>query len=79
MSREQKHNEEMREEERASWRSKPLHSISHWQIKVTDIKKTYQWMDMASLKDSMEALIKSPQDQVLNTRSIEAGVSHTTQ
>ena len=35
---------------------------------VADIRKTYQWMKKAGLKDSTEA-----QEQALNTRSIEAG------
>lgn len=36
---------------------------------MANIKKSYQWLEKAILKDSTE--------QVLRTRSIEAGVTHT--
>ena len=46
---------------------------------LTDIKKTYQWLERAGLRDSAEALIIAAQEQVLDTSSIEAGVYHTRQ
>ncbi|TWW67367.1 hypothetical protein D4764_02G0004080 [Takifugu flavidus] len=45
--------------------------------KVADIKKTYQWLEKAGLKDGTEALLM--EEQTLNTRAIEAGVYHTRQ
>ena len=46
----------------------------HQTEEVADIRKTYQWMEKAGLKDSTEALIMAAEEQVLNTRSIEARV-----
>ena len=41
------------EEEEPSWRDKPLHGMYHRQIEeVADIKKSYQWLEKAGLKDS---------------------------
>ena len=52
----------------------------HQQIdEVADIKKFYQWLEKAGLKDSMEALIMAAQDQELSTGSIEAGIYHIRQ
>ena len=68
------------EEEEPSWRDKPLHGMYHRQIEeVADIKKSYQWLEKAGLKDSTEALIMAAQEQALSTRSIEAGNYHTRQ
>ena len=68
------------EEEKPSWRNKPLHGMYHQQIdEVVDIKKTYQWLEKAGLKDSTEALIMAAQEQELSTRSVEAGIYHTRQ
>ena len=51
--KEQKPSEEKEEEERSSWRNKPLHRMYHQQIEeVADIKKTYQWLEKAGLRDS---------------------------
>ena len=66
------------EEEEPSWRDKPLHGMYHRQIEeVADIKKSYQWLEKAGLKDSTEALIMAAQEQALSTRSIKAGIYHT--
>lgn len=40
------------------------------------IKKSYQWLEKASLKDSTEALVMAVQVQPLRTRSAETGVYH---
>ncbi len=47
--------------------------------KVADIKKSYQWLEKAELKDSTEALIMLVKEEALSTRSIEAGVYHSRQ
>ena len=66
------------EPEGPSWKDKPLHGMYHRQMKeVSDMEKTYQWMEKAGLKDSTEALLMAAQEQALNTRAIEAGVYHT--
>ena len=50
----------------------------HCQIdEVADIRKTYQWLKKAGLRDSRETLIMAAQEEALNTRSIE--VYHTRQ
>ncbi len=78
--RQQKPESEDKEDEEPSWRDKPLHGVYHRQIEeVADIKKSYQWLEKAGLKDSTEALIMAAQEQALSTRSIEAGVYHTRQ
>ncbi|KAF7652694.1 hypothetical protein LDENG_00093610, partial [Lucifuga dentata] len=53
---------------------------------MAGIMKSYQWLEKwlkkwlcADLKDSTEALIMAAQEQVLSTRSIEAGVHHSRQ
>ena len=58
----------------------PPHGMYHRQIEeVADIKKSYQWLEKAGLKDSTEALIMAAQEQALSTRSIEVGIYHTRQ
>ena len=65
------------EPERLSWTDKPLHGMYYHQTEeVADIRKTYQWLEKAGLKDSTDALIIAAQEQALNTRSMEAGVYH---
>ncbi len=67
-------------EDESSWRDKLLHSMYHCQIEeVADIKKFYQWLEKAGLKDSTKALIMAAQEQALSTRSMDAGVYHTRQ
>jgi len=44
---------------------------------VSDIKKSYQWLEKAGLIDSMEVLIMAAQEQALSKRAIEARVCHT--
>ncbi|XP_051914448.1 uncharacterized protein LOC127596235 [Hippocampus zosterae] len=46
---------------------------------VADLKKSYQWLERAGLKDSTEALILAAQEQALSTRAIEAQIYHTRQ
>ena len=68
------------EPEGSSWSDKPLYGMYHRQIEeVADIRKTYQWLEKAGLKHSTEALIMTAEEQALNTRSIKAGVYHTSQ
>ena len=56
----------------------PPHGTYHQQTEdVADIKKTYQWLERAGLRDSTEAVIMAAREQVLNTRLIEVGVYHT--
>ena len=63
-----------------SWEDKPLHGMYHRNItEVAAIKKSYQWLDRAGLKDSTEALIMAAQEQALSTRAIEAQIYHTRQ
>lgn len=63
-----------------SWQDKPLHGAYHRNItEVADIKKSYQWLERAGLKDSTEALILAAQEQALGTRAIEAQIYHTRQ
>ena len=60
------------EPEGLSWKIRPLRSS---QIEeVAHIRKIYQWLEKAALKNSIDALIMAAQEQTLNTRSIEAGV-----
>uniref|UniRef100_A0A672JIY3 Myeloid-specific peroxidase n=1 Tax=Salarias fasciatus TaxID=181472 RepID=A0A672JIY3_SALFA len=67
------------EPEELSWTDKALHGMYHQQIEeVADFGKIYQWLEKAGLRDSTGALIMAAQEQVLNTRSIEAGIYHTT-
>ncbi|KAI3377065.1 hypothetical protein L3Q82_000275 [Scortum barcoo] len=64
----------------ASWMDKPLHGMYHRQIEeVPDIRKSYQWLEKAGLKDSTEVLIMVAQEPALSTRVIEARVYHTRQ
>ena len=78
MGRQQKPSNEKDEEERPSWKDKPLYGL--YQIEEgADIKRTYQWLEKAGLRDSSEALIMAVQAQALNTRSIEARVYSTRQ
>ena len=43
-------------QEGPSWQDKPLHGMYHRNItEVADIRKTYQWIERAGLKDSTEA------------------------
>ena len=54
--------------ERPSWRDKPLHRMNHQHIeKVANIKKKYQWLEKAGLRDSTELLILAAQKRALNT------------
>lgn len=46
---------------------------------VAEIRKSYQWLEKAGLKDSREALIMAAQQQALSTRATEAGIYHTRQ
>lgn len=46
---------------------------------VAGIKKFYQWLEKASLKESTEVLIIPAQELALSTRFIEAGVYHSRQ
>lgn len=56
------------EEDRPSWRDEPLHGMYHRQMEeVADIKKSYQSLKKAGLKDSTEALIMAAQEQVFST------------
>ena len=67
-------------QEEPSWQDKPLHGMYHRNItEVADLKKSYQWLERAGLKDSTEALIMAAQEQALNTRAIEAQIYHTRQ
>ncbi|XP_051920732.1 uncharacterized protein LOC127600296 isoform X1 [Hippocampus zosterae] len=67
-------------EEGPSWEGKPLHGMYHRTItEVADLKKSYQWLERAGLKDSTEALILAAQEQALSTRAIEAQIYHTRQ
>ena len=60
------------EGEELSWENKPLHSTYHRQIEeVADIEKSYQWLEKAGLKDSIEALIMAAQEQTVSTRAVE--------
>uniref|UniRef100_A0A087XGF1 Reverse transcriptase zinc-binding domain-containing protein n=2 Tax=Poecilia formosa TaxID=48698 RepID=A0A087XGF1_POEFO len=59
-------------------------AISYWSMLPSmnddhDIRKSYQWLEKAGLKDSTEALILAAQEQALNTRAIEAQIYHTRQ
>ncbi|XP_078791071.1 uncharacterized protein LOC111949134 [Oryzias latipes] len=66
--------------DRSSWEDKPLHGMYHRTItEVADIKKSYQWLERASLQDRLEALILAAQEQALSTRAIEAQIYHTRQ
>ncbi|XP_051916213.1 uncharacterized protein LOC127597287 isoform X2 [Hippocampus zosterae] len=67
-------------EEGPSWEDKGLHGMYHRTItEVADLKKSYQWLERAGLKDSTEALILAAQEQALSTRAIEAQIYHTRQ
>jgi len=60
------------EEREPSQKDKPLHDMYHQQIEeVTDIEKSYQWLQKAGLKDSTEALTMAAREQALSTRAIE--------
>ena len=60
-------------QEEPSWQDKPLHGMYHRNItEVTDTRKSYQWLERAGLKDSIEALTIAAKKQALNTRTIEA-------
>lgn len=62
--RQQKPEGEDKQDEEPSWRDKPLYGMYHRQIEeVADIKKSYQWLEKAGLKDSTEALIMAAQEQ----------------
>ena len=66
--RQQKPDEE-EEHVEPSWEDKPLHGMYHRQIKeVADIRKSYQWLEKAGLKESTEALFMAAQEQALSTR-----------
>ncbi|KAM6449746.1 uncharacterized protein PHA67_017094 [Liasis olivaceus] len=66
--------------EEVQQQDKPLHGMYHWQtVEVADIRKSYQWLERAGLKDSTEALIIATQKQAPSTRSIEVGVYHSRQ
>ena len=54
--RQQKLNEEKEEEERQSWRDKPLHGMFPREIEAADIEKTYQLLEKAGLMNILEAL-----------------------
>lgn len=41
---------------------------------VSDIKKSYQWLEKTGLKDNIEALNMVAQEQALGTRSVDAGL-----
>ncbi|KAK7877546.1 hypothetical protein WMY93_031734 [Mugilogobius chulae] len=58
---------------------KSLHGMYHRNTEVADLKKSYQWLERAGLKDSTEALILAAQEQALSTRTIEAQIYHTRQ
>lgn len=63
-------------EDEPSWEDKPLHEICHPNIsEVTDLKKSYQWLDRTGLQDTIEALILPAQEQALGTKAIEQGSS----
>ncbi|XP_051911362.1 uncharacterized protein LOC127593748 [Hippocampus zosterae] len=67
-------------EEGPSWEDKPLHRKYHRTItEMADLKKSYQWLERASLRDSTEALILAAQEQALSTRAIDAQIYHTRQ
>ena len=40
------------------------------------MKKSFQWLEKASLEDSTEALVMATQVRALRTRSTETGVFH---
>ena len=46
---------------------------------MVDIKKSYWRLEKAGLKDKIEALFMTSQEQALSTRALEARVSHTRQ
>ncbi|KAK1794367.1 hypothetical protein P4O66_011255, partial [Electrophorus voltai] len=50
------------------------HHGMHQIVGVADMEKSYKWLEKARLTDSNEALIMAAQEQVLNTRSVEAGI-----
>ena len=50
------------EQEEPPWKDKPLHRMYHQQIEeVIDIKKFFQLVEKAGLKDSTEALTMAAQ------------------
>ena len=52
----------------------------HWQSEgVSDIKNSYQCLDMAGLKDYNEAFVIATQKQLLNTRAKDARNYYTRQ
>lgn len=62
------------EENRPSWKDKPLHGLYHRQIvEVADITKSYQWLEKAGLKDRTETLILAAQEQTLVQDQLRQG------
>lgn len=68
------------------WMTKPLHGIYlHYLSTATSVpstdrgsswlKKSYQWLEKASSKDSTEARITSAKEQVPRSRTMEAGAT----
>lgn len=58
-----------REEQELSWMTNPLHGMCHRRTEeVPDIKKFYQWLEKAGLKDSTEAQIMAQEGQAQFTQ-----------
>lgn len=44
---------------------------------MDDIGISYQWLEMAGVKENKEALIMLAREQALSTRAVETGIYHT--
>lgn len=68
-TRQQKPEKEKEQGEEQSWKDRPLHGMHHRQIEeVADIQESGHWWT-----ERLEALIMAAHEQVLSTRSVEAG------
>ena len=57
------------------WRRKKLHGEYHRQIEeVTDLEMSYRCLVTSGFNDNTKALIMAPQEQALNTQSIQASM-----
>ena len=46
---------------------------------VTDMARTYQWLNKSNIRANTEALIMAAQEQVLKTRAVTHMIYHTAQ
>ena len=64
--------------EAVAWHEKPLHGAWHKGVsEVTDMARTYQWLNKSNIKANIEALIMGAQELALNTRAVAHVIYHT--